>query len=91
MNKSVIDSKLESLRRCLVRVEDKTPESIDGLLYDLDTQDVIVLNLSRAIQITVDIASHIISESNMASPATMKQVFDLLVGMEVISDRIAVR
>ncbi len=43
MDKDVVLNKLESLRRCIRRVQDKTPESPDVLAEDYDCQDIIVL------------------------------------------------
>ena len=75
MDKDLLLNKLESLRRCLQRVEDKTPESLDLLSGDYDTQDIIVLNLERAIQTCVDVALHIISDAEVPVPETMSQAF----------------
>lgn len=78
MDQLVISQKLESLRRCLRRVETKRPDSAKILSEDADLQDIIVLNLSRAIQLCVDIASHIIVDTDLPSPTTMGESFDLL-------------
>lgn len=91
MNKQVIENKLESLRRCIERVAEKTPNSAASLVNDFDAQDVIVLNLSRAVQLTVDVGSHIISESNLPAPTSMRNVFESLYSMHVISEAVSVR
>ncbi|MEK6685839.1 MAG: hypothetical protein AABY99_05555 [Pseudomonadota bacterium] len=46
------------------RIEDKRPDTIDLLIQDLDLQDILVLNLTRAVQLSVDTGSHIISTTN---------------------------
>lgn len=51
MDRQVIEQKLESLRFCLKRVRQKTPESVAELAGDADAQDVITLNLTRAVHI----------------------------------------
>ncbi|MEI6892124.1 MAG: DUF86 domain-containing protein [Pontiella sp.] len=78
MDKDIVLNKLESLRRCLRRVQDKTPASVDLLLEDHDLQDIIVLNLERAIQSSVDIGLHIISDLEIPVPETMAQTFEFL-------------
>ena len=78
MDKDVVLNKLESLRRCLQRVQDKTPASVDLLIEDYDLQDIIVLNLERAIQTCVDLGLHIISDLEIPVPETMAQTFDAL-------------
>jgi len=50
VDKALIESKLESLRRCIRRIASKTPSSGDILRSDLDLQDIIVFNLERAVQ-----------------------------------------
>ncbi|MFT5084925.1 MAG: hypothetical protein ACI9Y1_002982 [Lentisphaeria bacterium] len=91
MNVKIIEAKLESLRRCIVRIEEKTPNSVADLEQNLDAQDVIVLNLSRAIQTAVDIASHIVSENDFPAPVTMKQVFDSLQKQGIITEQLATK
>lgn len=56
MDTIVLEAKLESLRRCLSRVEQTCPATVEALEKDPDAQDILSLNLSRAIQICVDMA-----------------------------------
>jgi uncharacterized protein YutE (UPF0331/DUF86 family) len=85
MDQVILTQKLESLRRCTQRVEEKTPSSVDQLIQDPDAQDILVLNLTRAVQLCVDIGSHVISESNEITPATMDDVFSTLEKLGAIS------
>ena len=78
MDKDVLMNKLESLRRCVQRVQDKTPASSDLLKGDYDLQDIIVLNLERAVQTSVDIGLHIISDLEIPVPDTMAEAFKSL-------------
>ena len=78
MDPVIIEEKIESLRRCVRRVQERTPPEIDRLVGDVDIQDIVVLNLTRAIRICVDIGSHIVSETDEAAPATMGSVFAAL-------------
>jgi len=55
MDWNVIEQKLESLRRSLRRVKEKCPENVEALVEDYDAQDILALNLTRAVQICVDI------------------------------------
>lgn len=58
MDREVIEQKLESLRRCLRRIEMKCPADAQTLATDADLQDIVALNLSRAVQVCVDIGAH---------------------------------
>jgi uncharacterized protein YutE (UPF0331/DUF86 family) len=78
MDRDVVLNKLESLRRCLQRVQDKTPASVELLVEDLDLQDIISVNLERAIQTCVDIGLHIISDLEVPVPETMAGTFEVL-------------
>ena len=78
MDQVILAQKLESLRRCIQRVEEKTPSDVSQLIQDPDVQDILVLNLTRAVQLCVDIGSHVISESDEVAPATMGDVFSTL-------------
>ncbi len=89
MDRQVIDQKLESLRRCLQRIQDKFPVDAAELQRNFDLQDIIALNLSRAVQLTVDIGSHIISTMNMPAPETMGQTFEILAQQKVLSASVA--
>jgi uncharacterized protein YutE (UPF0331/DUF86 family) len=91
MDKEVISAKLESLRRCVQRIKNKTPASPAALLADNDLQDIICVNLERAIQLCVDLASHILSESDMPAPGSMGESFEQLCKLHMISDELAAR
>ena len=62
MDREVVAEKLESLRRCLQRVSEKCPPDVETLLRDFDLQDILALNLSRAVQLCVDIAAHLVAD-----------------------------
>lgn len=91
MDKEVVSAKLESLRRCIQRIRDKTPSSAAILLEDNDLQDIICLNLERSVQICVDLASYVIAESDLAAPSTMGQSFEQLQKLDLISDELSAR
>lgn len=91
MDRVVVDQKLESLRRCVARVMAKRPDSVAALVADVDAQDVIVLNLSRAVQICVDVAMHYLASADSAVPQTMGQAFELLAIEGVIDTALAER
>jgi hypothetical protein len=78
MDREVVEQKLESLRRCLRRMETKCPTEAATLAADLDLQDIISLNFSRAVQISVDIGAHLIAGMEVSPPDTMGQTFDIL-------------
>ena len=91
MDRAVIEEKLESLRRCLQRVADKCPPDPETLGRDPDLQDIVVLNLSRAVQLCVDIGAHIIAGMEVPPPDTMGQTFDALAQAGVIHENLSMQ
>ncbi len=89
MDREIIAQKLESLRRCLQRIETKCPNDPSILISDIDLQDIISLNLSRAVQLCVDIGAHLISCMDLPPPNTMGQTFDQLEQSGLISADLA--
>ncbi len=91
MDRELIEQKLESLRRALQRVSEKCPDSIEMLVNDFDAQDIVSINLTRAVQMSVDIGSHLIACGDYPPPSTMGQVFDILTEAEIIDADLASR
>ncbi|MBK6715177.1 MAG: DUF86 domain-containing protein [Burkholderiales bacterium] len=89
MDRLVLERKLESLRRCLVRVRSRCPATLPELVQDLDAQDVLVLNLSRAVQLCVDMAAHLLTELELPPPSTMGEAFTRLAEAQVIDAALA--
>lgn len=57
----------------------------------VDAQDILSLNLTRAVQLCVDAAGIAIADSNQPAPQTMGQAFDALAAMGVIDAGLARR
>lgn len=89
MDREVVEQKLESLRRCLQRIQTKCPAEADALAADIDLQDIVSLNLSRAVQLSVDIGAHLIAGMDVPAPGTMGQTFDLLAQQGVLGHELA--
>lgn len=91
MDREVIEQKIESLRRCVDRVNRKTPATAAILANDPDAQDILTLNLTRAVQLCVDIGAHLIAMQDKPAPDTMGQTFDVLADAGIITTELAVR
>lgn len=89
MDIDLILVKLESLRKCITRIEQKRPANADLLISDIDLQDIISVNLERAVQQCVDIASILISETDTPPPATMASSFIALADCRIINSDLA--
>ncbi|MBA2667965.1 MAG: DUF86 domain-containing protein [Trueperaceae bacterium] len=91
MDRVILADKLESLRRCVVRIEERRVASADALEADVDAQDIVTLNLTRAIQLCVDAAAHVLADTEQPTPATMGEAFDLLAAEGLIPSILAAR
>lgn len=91
MDKLILAEKLEALRRCVQRVEARRPDSVEALQGDVDRQDILALNLTRAVQLCVDAAGVVVADSEQPAPQTMGQAFDALARMGVIDEGLAQR
>ena len=91
MDTLILEEKLESLRRCIARIENKRAESAQQLRADVDRQDILTLNLTRAVPLCVDMAMHIITESDEPMPQTMGEAFDALAHLGVIDGQLGDR
>jgi len=77
LEKDVILSKISIIKNCLSRIKTATklnPASLD----DYTIQDVVVLNLQRAIQAAIDLTNIIIAENNFRLPNSYKMGFYIL-------------
>ena len=82
----VLESKVESLRSCVARIQLKCPADAATLATDIDAQDIVVLNLSRAVQLCVDMAMHHIAQQERPTPQTMGEAFSELARMGTIDE-----
>ena len=87
MDKDVIQTKLEALIRCVHRVESQNIGSLEDLEKNLDKQEIIILNLQRAVQICVDIGNHILLDYKTPTPSTMSETFKYLAQNNLIDPK----
>lgn len=86
MDRDIIMRKLDSLARCVRRIEEKRPATLDELLKDVDIQDILSINLERAVQVSVDIGAHVIADLSVPPPRTMEDVFAVLTAEKLIPE-----
>ena len=89
VDNKVIGEKLISLNRCLERIKLHIPTTVEALQNDFDAQDIISLNLQRAVQISVDIAAHILTEQLHEQTSTMAETFLALSRHRLLDSQLA--
>jgi len=75
--KEIILLKVESIEKCIKRIEEKL-NLLDYNIENYDIQDVIVLNLQRACQQSIDLAMFICAEMKYGVPKDSLDAFSKL-------------
>ena len=83
----VVLVKIESIEKCINRVKQKAEES-NYDFEDPDIQDIVVINLQRGIQQSIDLAMFLVSELKLGIPRDSVGAFELLLENGYIDDEI---
>ena len=86
-NKSVILNKYETIEKCINRINEEY-EGTPSNLEDYRRNDAIVLNLQRACQAVMDIATYIVSTKALGMPHTNSDAFEILYQNNLISEEV---
>ena len=84
VDKDILLAKVGNIQTYLKRIQTVTRGSEDSL-ENIDTQDIFVLNLQRAIQSAIDLAAHIIADEGLGLPESLKENFILLNKADILS------
>ena len=86
MYDDVILNKIETVQRCIKRVNEEFTNE-EEFKTNYTKQDSVILNLERASQATIDIGTHIIKSRKYGIPKSSRDVFIILNNYSVISDK----
>jgi uncharacterized protein YutE (UPF0331/DUF86 family) len=78
VDRSNISRKVSSVEEHLRRIKALPLTSLDVFKKETNTQDVLLFNLTQAIQNCIDIAAHIVSDEGWGVPGTQSEMFDIL-------------
>ena len=84
----VVLNKIQTIERCLKRIREEYIGFEDTFEENHTKQDSVILNLERASQATIDIATHIVKVKGLGLPNTSRELFDLLLENHIISEDI---
>lgn len=90
MTTDVLLAKLASIERCVARIRQVT-HGDPGSVRNLDVQEIVLLNLQRAIQATVDLAAHYLASRAWGLPDSLKQNFTILEQQGILDTELAGR
>lgn len=87
MGNDVVVNKIETIERCLNRINevyDGKPENLN----DYTKQDSIILNIQRSCEAAIDLAMHIVSEKNLGVTQNSRDSFEVLNHNMIIDDEL---
>ena len=90
IDRDVLVEKTNSIQNCLKRIHDTVRGDLARLDL-LDIQDIVTLNLQRAIQLVIDMASYIVSSERLGTPQSLKDVFQILERSDLIKRDISMK
>lgn len=90
VDKDIILEKVKNIQNCLRRIHEKTGDD-PSTLFDMDVQDIFVLNLQRAVQSCIDLAAHVVSDEGLGLPSDLKENFTLLETANILSSELSTK
>ncbi len=87
-DRDVVLAKVATISKCLDRIRDVTdldPEKLE----DINRQDIFVLNLQRAVQACIDLASHAVAAEALGLPEKVRDNFSILKEKGVVDPELA--
>ncbi len=82
----IVLNKIQTIERCLRRIREEYIGHEEHFEENYTKQDSVILNLERASQASIDIATHIIKTKNLGLPNTSRELFTLLLDANIISE-----
>ena len=90
VDRDVVTAKLAVIDRCIARIEEVQHERRTEL-KPVDVDDITALNLQRAVQAAVDLATHVVSAEGYGTLSSTADAFTMLEGRGVIEADLAGR
>ncbi|HEX9944164.1 MAG TPA: DUF86 domain-containing protein [Thermoanaerobaculia bacterium] len=90
VDRDVVTAKLAVIERCIARIQDVQGQRKKDLL-PIDVDDITALNLQRAVQAAIDLATHVVAAEGYGTPDSTADAFALLERRAVIDSELAGR
>lgn len=84
----VLLNKIQTIEKCLKRIREEYVGYEESFEQNYTKQDSVILNLERASQASIDIATHIVKTNNLGLPNTSRELFTMLLDAGIISEDI---
>ena len=86
----VILAKIGIIQRCVARIREVTGMNSERL-DSFDVQDIFTLNLQRAAQAAIDLASHLVASENLGVPGDLRENFVILQNARILDPDLSER
>ena len=90
VDRDVITAKIATIDRCLDRITETRGER-SAVLLPIEVEDIVVLNLQRAVQAAIDLATHVVTAEGYALPDSVAAFFTALEERGIVDPRLAER
>jgi uncharacterized protein YutE (UPF0331/DUF86 family) len=90
VDRNVVAAKLTVVDRCIARIQD-VHAGQNRVLLPVDVEDITALNLQRAVQAAIDLATHVVSTEGYGTPDSTSDAFTLLERQGVLDPDLAGR
>lgn len=89
MDNDIVFGKVESIERCLKRINEEYTKHQADFDDNYLVQDSVILNLQRACEQTIDLAMHVVRVKKLGVPKQSRDAFDLMVEHGIIKKPLA--
>jgi uncharacterized protein YutE (UPF0331/DUF86 family) len=90
VDRDVVAARVATIDRCLQRIAEVRGERRAALL-PVDVEDIVLLNVRRAVQAAIDLATHVVGTEGYGLPDSVAASFTLLEGQGIIDASLAER
>jgi len=87
----VILSRIDKIRECVAKLRKFSSMDQESFRRDQSACDSCERNLQIAIQATIDIGNHVVSDMDLGSPRDYKEIFQLMAINNLISDALCAK
>lgn len=85
VDRRIISEKVDTVEKSIKRVIERRGESASEFIKNGDLQDSVILHLMQAIQGSIDLAAHIVSDEELGLAASTRDFFYILSDNKIIS------
>jgi uncharacterized protein YutE (UPF0331/DUF86 family) len=89
IDKSIVLRKIERIETYLKQLGQKRDPGVKAFSKDTDIQSIVLFNLIQAIQASIDIGAHIISDSEWGVPGSQADIFEILSEHKIIPKQLS--